>query len=70
MLNIVIVTTGDEGPAAFVFFVLLGLWFLATLLAMAPVNIMCALFSCEAREMMLRRWRRPHPAAEMVGLNR
>jgi hypothetical protein len=51
MLTIIIVMTGDEGTAASVFLVLLGLWFLAALLAMAPVNIMCALLYCEARQM-------------------
>jgi hypothetical protein len=42
--------TGDEGSTP-TLFVLLGLWFLAALLAMAQVDIMCALFYCEAREM-------------------
>ncbi len=43
-------TTGDKGSAA-TYFVLLGLWFLAALLAMAQVDIMCALLYCKAREM-------------------
>jgi hypothetical protein len=51
VLTIFIVMTGDEGAAASGFVVLLGLWFLAALLATAPLNILCALLYCEAREM-------------------
>ena len=40
-----------DGGSGFGFFVLLGLWFVALLLAMAPVNIMFTLLYCEAREM-------------------
>jgi hypothetical protein len=41
----------DANAASYTFLVLSGLWFVALLLAMAPVNIMCALLYCEAREM-------------------
>jgi hypothetical protein len=62
VLTIFILITGDQGSFG-AFFVLLGLWFLATLLAMAPVNIMCALLYCEAREMTAA----APPAAEAGG---
>ena len=51
VLPIFIGMTGDEDSATG--FVLMGLCFLAILLAMAPVNIMCALLYCEARELDL-----------------
>lgn len=43
-------SSGDEGGAPVSFFLLLALWFVAILVAMAPVNIMCTLLYCEARQ--------------------
>jgi hypothetical protein len=50
ILTIFIAMTGD-GAVSSGLFVLLGLWFLPVLLAMAPVNIVCTLLYCEARAM-------------------
>jgi hypothetical protein len=46
-----VATSSDEEQGGIMFFILLGLWFLAFLLAMAPVNIMSTLLYCEARQM-------------------
>jgi hypothetical protein len=45
-----IFTAADEAPG-FGFFVLLGLWFMTLLVAVAPLNIMLTLLYCQAREL-------------------
>jgi hypothetical protein len=52
VLTVFMVVAGsDDEHAGIIFFILMGLWFLAFLLAMAPLNIMSTLLYCEARQM-------------------
>jgi len=46
-----VATSSDDEQGSITFFILLGLWFLAFLLAMAPVNIVSTLLYCDARQM-------------------